>query len=197
MLLYEEMIELYPNAHPYFLVRLAEVHASLRSGSIGVGLYRKAQGLLADMGIIDDALDGTVEAYAAEVDEKANAALVKSQAMSYYQTWRPTKQHRFPTNLPKPPPGHQEVKDEWQVLTPATPLVSPFLSNYMKKLAIDTNHLEGTFHITEESAQDLVRRGISDGTVDCLLDSALQDSAEIKGILNDTLKHTPRASTPS
>jgi hypothetical protein len=38
-----------------------------------------------------------------------------------------------------------------------------------------------------QSTEDLVRRGISEGTVDYLPDSAIQDPAKIKSILNDML----------
>ena len=38
-----------------------------------------------------------------------------------------------------------------------------------------------------QSAQDLIRRGISEGVINYLPESFLQDAATIKSILNDTL----------
>jgi hypothetical protein len=65
---------------------------------------------------------------------------------SYYQKWKPTRQHIFPTNLPQLPLGSQEVKDQWQKLVPGG---SIFFEAYLKKLAIETNHIESTFLLTE------------------------------------------------
>jgi DNA-binding transcriptional regulator LsrR (DeoR family) len=39
-----------------------------------------------------------------------------------------------------------------------------------------------------QSVRDLVRRGVSEGTVTILPQSSLQDTAKIENILNDTLK---------
>ncbi|KAI0319597.1 hypothetical protein OF83DRAFT_769376 [Amylostereum chailletii] len=79
MLLYEEMIELYTDMHPFLLVRLAEVHASLRSGAIAVGFFRKAQDILSQMGIVDEALDKFVQRYATEIDAQVHRAFIESQ----------------------------------------------------------------------------------------------------------------------
>lgn len=64
----------------------------------------------------------------------------------YHQKWKPTKQHPFPTNCPQLPLGAQEVKDRWQELASEG---SAFFSAYLKKLAIETNHVESTFLLTE------------------------------------------------
>jgi hypothetical protein len=70
-----------------------------------------------------------------------------SLAGSYYQKWKPTKEHTFPTNLPQLPPGAQEVKNRWQEIAPQG---STFFDAYLKKLAIETNHVESIFLLTEE-----------------------------------------------
>jgi len=83
--------------------------------------------------------------------------LARSREISYYQTWKPTKAHTFPTSLPQLPLEAQEVKNRWQELTPKG---SGFFDAYLMKLAIETNHVESTFLLTEESTQDLIRRGV-------------------------------------
>ena len=66
---------------------------------------------------------------------------------SYYQKWRPTNQHCFPTNLPQLPLESREVKEQWKALAPEG---STFFNAYLTKLAIETNHVETTFLLTEE-----------------------------------------------
>jgi hypothetical protein len=116
------------------------------------------------MGVVDQAFNDFVDKYAHQIDEQVNRALVRSRAGncvfwvvwrcanschfsdSYYQKWKPTKQHLFPTSLPQLPFGAQEVKDKWHALTPSG---STFFAAYLSKLAIETNHVESTFLLTE------------------------------------------------
>jgi hypothetical protein len=74
-----------------------------------------------------------------------------SHAGSYYQKWKPTKEHTFPTSLPQLPLGAQEVKNRWQEFAPqgSTFFDAYLFDAYLKKLAIDTNHVESTFLLTE------------------------------------------------
>ncbi|KAF8959838.1 hypothetical protein BDZ97DRAFT_1373525 [Flammula alnicola] len=178
------MIESYSDSHPFLLVRLADLFVLLKSSTLAIDLYRKAQGILSSKGIVDSGLDTFIQKYALQVDGEVNETLTKARKSSYYQEWKPTKQHAFPTNLPQLPPESQEVKERWQKLVPEG---SIFFETYLKKLAIETNHIESTFLLTEASTQDLVRRGISEGMVNYRPESSLQDSAKIKSILNDTL----------
>lgn len=60
--------------------------------------------------------------------------------------WKPTKQLLFPTSLPQLPLGAQELKDKWHSLTPSG---STFFAAYLKRLAIETNHVESIFLLTE------------------------------------------------
>jgi len=66
---------------------------------------------------------------------------------SYYQKWRPTNQHRFPTKLLKIPLESREVKETWKALSPEG---STFFNAYLMKLAIGTKHVEAAFLLTEE-----------------------------------------------
>ncbi|TFK31903.1 hypothetical protein BDQ12DRAFT_68582 [Crucibulum laeve] len=133
VLLYEEMIERYPDVEvlPFLLVRFAEILSSLRSRSLAVDLFRKARSILFSMGIIDKELDGHLQTFAAE-------------------PWKKTREHRFPTNLPYPPDGFQELKNQWQALTADVSTGTSFIDAYMRKLAIETNHVESVFLLTEE-----------------------------------------------
>jgi hypothetical protein len=113
--------------------------------------------------------------------------------------------------LPQLPLGAQEIKDKWHALTPSG---STFFAAYLTKLVIETNHVESTFLLAErvrrltgscplspipaaiaQSTQDLVRRGISEGMVSWLPESAPQDTAMIKNILNDLLVSVSLPST--
>nr|ADX07291.1 putative hydrophobin 2 [Flammulina velutipes] len=58
---------------------------------------------------------------------------------------------------------------------------------YVRNLAIDTNHIEGTFLLSRNSVQELVRDGIDDGLIECTNDSALKESETIRSILKDTV----------
>jgi len=183
--LYEELMKRYPvDAHPFFLVRKADLLVLVGGGAIAVNLYNQARSMLSSIGIIDKSLETRSTQYTNQVNEQVNTALVRSQQSSYHQIWKPTREHKFPTNLPYLPPGSQEVKDQWQALTLEG---STFFASYLKKLAIETNHVESTFLLSEGSTQDLIRRGISEGAVNYLPESALKDPVQIRSILNDTL----------
>lgn len=99
--------------------------------------------------------------------------------------WKSTKDHRFPLQAPIPPSGHDQVKEEWKQMSLEG---SSLFTKYLSQLAIETNHLEGTFLITVGSAQDLIQRGIADGIVDTQPQSCIHDASMIKSILNDILE---------
>ncbi|KAK0491574.1 fido domain-containing protein [Armillaria novae-zelandiae] len=120
----------------------------------------------------------------AELDKNAQAALAKSKTDLYYQIWKPTKEHKFPLQVPILPSGHDQVKEAWKQMFPPG---SSLFKKYLSSLAIETNHLEGTFLITVASTQDLIRRGIADGIVDTQPQSRIHDASTIKSILTDTL----------
>ena len=119
------------------------------------------------MGIVESGLDVLVEDYGLKIDEQVNATLARAREsnaprfflvyavlaeshhppVSYHQTWKLTKAHAFPTSLPQLPGEAQEVKSRWQELTSKG---SSFFDAYLMKLAIETNHIESTFLLTEE-----------------------------------------------
>jgi hypothetical protein len=119
--------------------------------------------------ISESGLDSLVENYGLKIDEQVNATLARAREsntpmfflvcvvfklaesyrppVSYYQTWKQTKVHAFPTSLPQLPLEAQEVKSRWQELAPKG---SGFFDAYLMKLAIETNHIESTFLLTVE-----------------------------------------------
>ncbi|KIO13167.1 hypothetical protein M404DRAFT_992745 [Pisolithus tinctorius Marx 270] len=58
-------------------------------------------------------------------DIVAKASLDRASALSYYQKWIPSKNHKFPLSLQQVPQGHE------------------------KKLAIETNQVESIFLLTQ------------------------------------------------
>ncbi|KAF9036621.1 fido domain-containing protein [Panaeolus papilionaceus] len=184
--LYQEMVGRYSDSHPYFLVRLAKLFVYLKWQSLALDLFRKAQHRLSDLGIHDDEFNAFVDKFGAKVDSEVNEKLVKARDSSYYRRWKPTREHIFPTHLPKLPPGSEEIKRKWQELT-VQGVESPFFCAYLRKLAIETVVVESVFLLTQESAQDLIGRGFDDGKVICNPDSAMKEVDTIRNILKDTL----------
>ncbi|KAF8175103.1 fido domain-containing protein [Pholiota molesta] len=147
-------------------------------------VFHQAQAHLLEMSIVDQVLDDVVERYACEVDDKATADFAASERRVYYQIWKPTKQHVFPTTVPHLPLGHQEAKDQWTTLTSSG---STFYQQYLRKVAIETNHVESTFLVTGESMRDVIQRGIADAEISTCRESALHDTSTIRNILHDTI----------
>lgn len=118
------------------------------------------------MGIVDSGLDALIQEYGPEIDRKIDETLSKAResntsifdfymraawlnlliAGSYYQKWKPTREHTFPTDLSQLPPGAQEIKRRWREFAPQG---STFFGAYLKTLAIETNHVESTFLLTD------------------------------------------------
>ncbi|KDR84240.1 hypothetical protein GALMADRAFT_703564 [Galerina marginata CBS 339.88] len=120
-----------------------------------------AQDILSRKGVFEKQLDTALQALTAEVDKEANDVLAKSRQLTYYQKWKPAKDHKFPTNLPHLPEGSEEILAQWQNLSPKASAA------YLTKLAIESNRIEGAFLLAEESAEDLIRRGITEGAMIC------------------------------
>ncbi|PPQ72597.1 hypothetical protein CVT25_006556 [Psilocybe cyanescens] len=77
--LYEELLEKYPeDAHPYFLVRKANLLLLFRGDAIPVALYRKAQAILVRLNAVDEELDVFLQMTAERTDRQANAVLEMS-----------------------------------------------------------------------------------------------------------------------
>ncbi|KAF8624606.1 hypothetical protein AX17_007099 [Amanita inopinata Kibby_2008] len=183
--LYEGLIERYSDSQRALaLIGLADLFAGLGSGSLAVSLYRKAQEVLSAANILDTSFDQFIDSWETEVNNQAEESLEKSKQIPFFQTWKPTSNHKFPLVLPQAPPASNQLKYRWQT---SIPKGSNLFAAYLKKLAIETNHIESTFLITEGSILDIIRCGVSEAIVNYLPESALQDSAKIKSILNDTL----------
>ncbi|KAG2002928.1 hypothetical protein CC2G_003573 [Coprinopsis cinerea AmutBmut pab1-1] len=182
---YELMIETYhdPKVQPYLIVRLALLAHRMGSRCIALNLCREAQSLLLSAGVEDPGLDLYIEKLNAMVEEGIQRALEQARQRFYYQTWKDTRSHRFPTALPFAPPEADEIRTRWQDLAPPD---SEFRAAYLRKLAIETNHVESVFSLTDESVRDIVRRGIADGVVEWTEHSCVQDVSQIRAILEDT-----------
>ncbi|PPQ70807.1 hypothetical protein CVT26_014051 [Gymnopilus dilepis] len=150
VLLYEELLDRYSgdiNAQPYLLVQLADEITALRCPSVALGFYNKARSTLTSLGIVDDTFNARVQKLATEVNEQTMEKLQKSRLLPYHQKWKPTREYKFPTNLPHLPLGSQEVRERWRELTEANSTGA-----YLRKLAIETNHIEGVFLLTDEAS---------------------------------------------
>ncbi|KAF8906732.1 hypothetical protein CPB84DRAFT_360871 [Gymnopilus junonius] len=149
VLLFEEMLDRYSDSmeiQPYLLLGLADQISSLGSVSVALEFYFKAQNILAEMGTIDKVLNRRVEKLATEVNKQTAEKLAKSRLLPYHQKWRPTREYKFPTNLPHLPLGSQEVLERWREMTAVE-----FTGAYLRKLAIETNHIEGVFLLTDSA----------------------------------------------
>ncbi|KAH9482122.1 Protein adenylyltransferase FICD [Psilocybe cubensis] len=182
--LYEELLEKYPErAHPYFLVRKANLVLRLGGDAIALGLYRKAQDILCRLSVCDEKLDVFLQAISERTERLANALLEKSCQVTYYRPWKPTKEYKFPTDQPQLPPGASELKERWNTLNQDP----TFYASYLVKLAIETNHVESTFLLKEKSMQDLIRRGLDEGVISTEPHSPLSHPDKIRSILRDTV----------
>jgi len=53
----------------------------------------------------------------------------------------------FPLNHPFPPTGHEQIKEAWAFLTSQSP---DRWRQYLNHTAVDTNHVESTFFISDD-----------------------------------------------
>lgn len=163
-MLYKELVAQYDNRNPSFLVRIAKMYAMSNCPLMAVIIYREVQSKMGDI--------------------VAKASLDRASSLSYYQKWIPSKNHKFLLSLQQVPQGHEKVRTLLKALAPRA---YALFSSYLKKLAIETNQVGSIFLLTPGSTQDLVRRGISRGSVNLLPEGVLHDPAQIKSIPNDTL----------
>ena len=66
---------------------------------------------------------------------------------NYYQIWTPTIEHRFPFNLPVPPDGYIELRNDWAKLRSSD---DELYNQYLLKLSIESHRLDTTFQLTEK-----------------------------------------------
>ncbi|KIM47314.1 hypothetical protein M413DRAFT_272630 [Hebeloma cylindrosporum] len=166
--LYNDMIDRY--SHPFFMVQLADLFFCSKPTPLPLTYIARPK-----------------RSYRVKASLTVTEILAKSREGPYYQTWKPTKQHAFPTSLPRLPSGSQEVKNQWQALASEG---STFFTAYPQKLAIETNHVESTFLLTEGSTQDLIRRGVSEGIVNYLPESSVTRRGSQNPGQGKTCSHT-------
>ena len=73
--------------------------------------------------------------------------LIVQRTVPYFHRWKRSEEHRFPADHPFAPPGHKEIRAAWKSLNSQSP---DRLRQYLSHTAVDTNHVESTFFITDE-----------------------------------------------
>ena len=63
------------------------------------------------------------------------------------QKWEHAKFHKFPSGHEVPPQGHEDIREVWASLISRDP---DRLRQYLEHSAVDTNHVECTFFISDE-----------------------------------------------
>ncbi|TCD68634.1 hypothetical protein EIP91_010289 [Steccherinum ochraceum] len=175
---YEKMHALYPQL-PYFTARLGDLFRYMGSEALAVVFYTKAKDDLYELGDDDDVLNNLV----LELGMQALTVATSFVAGPYHQTWRATALHDFPSILPLPD-GHEDFRREWLAIRRSDP---EMVQMYTRKLVIDSNYLEGIFRLTDESVNDIIRKGVAEGRADCESVSSITDPVKAKAILNDML----------
>ena len=72
----------------------------------------------------------------------------------YYQMWKPTKELRFPFNLPVPPDGYIELRNDWAKMRSSD---DELYNQYLLKLAIESHRLDTNFLLTEKVSPSLFK----------------------------------------
>ncbi|KAK7018367.1 fido domain-containing protein [Favolaschia claudopus] len=182
---YESQLKLHHECSEmvYVKARLATAYNDLGAMGTAIELGQEIQAQLADMDIQDNELDSVVDKWDDQLHVEAVDAAASDLATTTFQSWKATAEHRFPPYLPMPP-GHEDLRKRWQShFRPASAQYRGFLL----ASAIETNHIEKTFRITESSAEDLIRHGVVEGRVEVHPASEIADESVIKDILHDTL----------
>lgn len=117
----------------------------------------------------------------------------------FFHRWEQSREHKLPLN--RSPTGHEQVKETWASLTTENP---DRWRQYICHTAVDTNHVESTFFISDDvspfrfksskmrltsnkSIRDIVRRGIDAAHIILLTTSPLDDPEVIRQIIKDTV----------
>ncbi|KAF5371243.1 hypothetical protein D9758_004317 [Tetrapyrgos nigripes] len=206
-LILEHFLTRYPL--PYFLVHLASLRTEMQADALALEMYREAQYILYTQGIKDAVLDKVIEEYTPVVKKKAEEGLISGTTGPFYQPYLPTRSHKFPLILPHPPPQHSEIQDEWLRKCRCwcrchfrDPEAGRFEDMYVRKMAIDTNQLEGVFLLEGESAKSIIQHGLppsrscssqpkpndNTNTIHLAPESPIQDPELTRGILEDTIE---------
>ncbi|KAJ7240143.1 fido domain-containing protein [Mycena haematopus] len=182
---YEGILKSHPECAEmvYVKARLAISYSQLGAAGSAIELAQEIQAQLADMDIQDSAFDSILDGWETMLQEEAVNALASDISATTYQAWKATKDNHFPTHLFLPP-GREALKSRWQSMSSQG---SGKFRGLLIANAIETNHIESTFLITVDSAQDLIRHGVARGVMDTDHRSEIKEHAIIKSILNDTL----------
>ena len=117
----------------------------------------------------------------------------------FFHRWEQSRKHKVPLN--HSPTGHEQVKETWTSLTTENP---DRWCPYLHHTAVDTNHVESTFFISDEvgrfqfdmstmaltsskSIRDIIRQGIDAAHIVPLPTSPLDDPEVIRQIIKDTV----------
>jgi len=163
---------------PFFLVRVGDIRAALNSPATALILYKEAQAQIEPDSVFNQFVVNLEQRCLAD-EEKHR--LSWSQGV-FNQPWQGTSQYRFPI-LPRAPEETADIQDHWAAMRG-----QPQEHQYLRYLVIESHILELTFTLTRNSIQRLTRNGFEEDAVEFLPDSALQDSAIIIEILQDTLR---------
>ncbi|KAF8652546.1 hypothetical protein AX16_004358 [Volvariella volvacea WC 439] len=144
-------------SHPYFTTRLAGLFSEMDAKPLALIYYREANQVLHEMGDEDSVLQSILLQFSIEMQDVVNANA---------SVWR------------------ADILTQWSEFKSKSSLA---YGSYLQKFAIETNHLESIFLLTDGSTEDLVRRGIVEGVVDYQAESLIKDPAKIKSIINDTM----------
>ncbi|VDB84613.1 unnamed protein product [Peniophora sp. CBMAI 1063] len=168
--------------HPYLLVRLADaLHG--RSAGQALALLEEAQRELTVRNIeISPEFSTSVNDFRRRWERTIRERKDMPDNV-FSQPWIPVSDLRSPKN-DLSPDGHAEVQSYWAQHFPKD---SELLKRYLRAVAIETNHIEGAFLVTPESAKTVIRDGISASHVIASPRSAIQDESVIATILEDTL----------
>lgn len=127
-------------------MRLAELYVLLKLASLSLNLYRKAQDILFEAGIVDNTLNAALQSCALHVGAEIDDVLIKTKQAVYYQKWKPAKDHPFPTNKPY----QLELRPQRSVAEINSRGIR-FFDAYLNQMAIETNHVESTLLLTQNS----------------------------------------------
>lgn len=178
---FEAMNARYQN-HPYFTAQLAVRMEVLGATAIVAKFLRQTKVSLGRLGIKDEILDASVEKYTDEAHTRSQAQYLESLALPFFHRWEQSREHKFPLN--HSPTGHEQVKETWASLTTENP---DRWRQYLYHTAVDTNHVESTFFISDNSIRDIVRRGIDAAYIVPLPTSPLGDPEVIRQIIKVTV----------
>ncbi|KZW03772.1 hypothetical protein EXIGLDRAFT_758097 [Exidia glandulosa HHB12029] len=176
---YEELADKY--SHPFFSAQVGCMLLSLRANSLAIRRWQEAQLQLKDMGIQDSSLDSSLDLLAPEFERVAYAVLTRSKTFTFSQPWRNSSTHEYPSLSSLSLSRYNALRMRWEASTDA------IRQRYMRRLCIETVHIEDVFLLSESSVEELVHRRVTDSVIVAAPQSALHSPEKIKNILTDTL----------